>query len=168
MPDHGGFDWETARERAYHVAFAVLRNAALAEEVAQQACFKALVKLDSFQGRCGFPGWVRGIAFHLALDAKAALTPESVDPDELADGGGDPERAAHGHQTASALQRCLAELTERQMLIFLARNLDGMKGAEIAAEMNIKEGTVWATLNQATANLRGCLDRHGIDHRVLH
>jgi len=165
--DHGGFDWETALERAYHVAFAVLRNAALAEEVAQQACFKALVKLDTFQGRCGFPSWVRGIAFHLALDAKAALDPASLDPDELA-GSGDPERDAHSERIASALQRCLAELTERQLLIFLARHLDGMKGAEIAAEINTKEGTVWATLNQAAANLRGCLDRHGIDRGVLH
>ena len=167
MPDHGGYDWETALARAYYVAFAVLRNAALAEEVAQEACFKALVKLDTFQGRCAFPSWVRSIAFHLALDAKAALTPESVDPDELP-ASGDPERDADSEEIASALQRCLAELTERQLMIFLARHLDGMKGAEIAAEMNAKEGTVWATLNQAAANLRGCLDRHGIDGGVLH
>jgi RNA polymerase sigma-70 factor, ECF subfamily len=167
VADHDGFDWETALERAYHVAFAVLRNAALAEEVAQQACFKALVKLDTFEGRCAFPSWVRSIAFHLALDAKAALAPESVDPEELA-GSGDPERAAHSHRAASTLHRCLEELTERQRMMFLAKHVDRMKGAEIAAEMNTKEGTVWATLNQAAANLRGCLDRHGIDRGVLH
>ena len=167
MPDHGGYDWEMALERAYYAAFAVLRNAALAEEVAQQACFKALVRLDTFQGLCSFPSWVRSIAYHLALDAKKALTPAGVDPDDL-EASGDPERAAHSRQTASALHRCLAELTERQRLIFLAKHVDGMKGAEIAAEMNTKEGTVWATLNQAAANLRGCLDRHGIDRGVLH
>jgi RNA polymerase sigma-70 factor, ECF subfamily len=167
VPDHGSYDWEMALERAYRVAFAILRDAALAEEVAQQACFKALVKLDTFEGRCSFPSWVRSIAFPLSLDAKAALTPSSVDPEEL-EGSGDPEREAHGHQTASALHRCLDELTERQRLMFLAKHLDGMKGAEIAAEMNTKEGTVWATLNQAAANLRGCLDRHGVDRGVLH
>jgi RNA polymerase sigma-70 factor, ECF subfamily len=167
VPDHGGYDWEMALERAYHVAYAVLRNPSLAEEVAQQACVRALVKLDTFEGRCGFPSWVRAIALRIALDVKAALAPASIDPDELA-ASDNPEDAAHEHRAWSTLHRCLEELTERQRLMFLAKHLDGMKGAEIAAEMNTKEGTVWATINQAAANLRGCLDRHGIDRGVLH
>jgi RNA polymerase sigma factor (sigma-70 family) len=122
---------------------------------------------STHQGRCAFPSWVRSIAFRLALDAKKGLNPASLDPDELA-ASENPERAAHGRQAASALLRCLAELTERQRLIFLAKHLDGMKGAEIAAEMNAREGTVWATLNQAAANLRQCLNRHGIDRGALH
>ena len=167
MADHRVFDWETALERAYRVAFAVLRDAARAKDVAQQACFKALVKLDSFQGRCSFPSWVRSIALHLALDEKKGLGRLDGDPEELP-GNDDPERGAASQQTSEALLRCLSELTERQRLIVLARHLDGMKGAEIAAEMSTREGTIWATLHQATANLRLCLNRHGIDRGVLH
>lgn len=166
MPETDGFDWETALARAYRVAFAVLRDVPRAREVAQQACFKALVKLDSFQGRCSFPRWVQSIAFYLSLDLKQRPGPVGSDPDELP-GAGDPEHAAIAHQSSSALLRCLAELTERQRLIFLAKHVDQMKGSEIAAEMNTREGTVWATLNQTAANLRRCLDRHGIDRGAI-
>ena len=167
VADDGAHDWEAALARAYRTAFAILRDAPLAEEVAQQACFKALVNLDSFQGRCSFPSWVRSIAFHLALDTKKRLGPASLDPDDLV-ASGNPEHGAASRQHSSALLRCLAELTERQRLIFLAKHLDGMKGAEIAAEMNAREGTVWATLHQAAANLRECLNRQGIDRGALH
>jgi RNA polymerase sigma-70 factor (ECF subfamily) len=166
VTDHRAFDWETALERAYRVAFAVLRDAARAKDVAQQACFKALVKLDSFQGRSSFPSWVRSIALHLALDEKKSLDRLDGDPEELA-GSDDPERGAASQQTSGVLLGCLAQLTERQRLIVLARHLDQMKGAEIAAELNTREGTIWATLHQATANLRLCLNRHGIDREVL-
>lgn len=167
MADPVGFDWETALARAYRAAFAVLRDASLAEEVAQQACVKAFVRLDTFEGRCAFPSWVRSIAFHLALDAKRHLSASTIDPDALP-GGGNPERSAAEGETSSALHRCLSELTERQREIFLAKHLDGMKGAEIANEMNAREGTVWATLHQAASNLRRCLDRHGIGPGALH
>jgi RNA polymerase sigma factor (sigma-70 family) len=167
VPDRLGHDWESALARAYRAAYAVLRDAPLAKEVAQQACFKALVKLDSFQGRCSFPRWVQSIAFHLALDAKKGPHPLSPDPDELP-GTGDPERLASIRQSSDAFFRCLSELTYRQQQIFLAKHLDGMKGAEIAAEMNVREGTVWATLNQVAENLRRCLNRHGIDGEALH
>lgn len=169
MPDHDqyGIDWEAAFERAYGAAWAVLRDAALAEEVAQDACVKALGKLGSFQGRCAFPSWVRSIAFRLAVDVTRGRRATGVDPDELG-GDDDPEAGASSREAAEALHDCLSQLTERQLLIFLAKHLDGMKGAEIAAEMSTREGTIWATLSQTAANLRRCLAGHGIDRGALH
>lgn len=161
MQDRDGLDWDNALDRAYRVAFGVLRDAEGARDVAQQACAKALVNLESFQRRCPFPHWVRSIAFHLALDEVRKQRPWDGDPDELA-GGENPEHAAASQESASALHRCLARLTEHQRIIFLAKHLDQMKGAEIAAEMNTAEGTVWATLNQSAKKLRECLDRYGI------
>jgi RNA polymerase sigma-70 factor (ECF subfamily) len=164
VADDRVFDWEAALATAYRVAYGVLRDAALAEEVAQHACVKALAKRDSFDGRCPFPAWVGSIAFHLAIDERRRRFLAGVDPDEIA-GSDDPERMAIATRTAIALADCLARLTERQRMIFLAKHLHQMKGAEIAAEMAMAEGTVWATLHQAAANLRECLERRGIDRR---
>ena len=166
MSDHSGFDWESALTRAYRVAFAVLHDRARAKDVAQQACLKALVRLDSFRGG-SFPGWVRSIALHLALDETKALGRLADDPSDLP-AVSDPEGGASSRQVSDTLLRCIAKLTERQRVIFLAKHLDGMKGAEIAAEMNTKEGTIWATLHQATASLRECLERNGIGRETLH
>ena len=167
MPDPHGLDWETAFDRAYGAAFAVLREPAHAEEVAQEACVKALVKLETFEGRSSFPSWVRAIAYHLALDVKRGRSPADLDPDTVA-GDDDPEAGAFSREASDALQRCLGELTERQRVIFLGKHLDYRKGAELASEMKTREGTIWATLSQAAANLRRCLARHGFERESLH
>lgn len=160
-------DWEAAFTRAYGAAHAVLRDAARAEEIAQEACLKALVKLDSFAGHGSFPSWVRTIAFKLALDARKGLPPGGPDPDRLA-GVDDPEVGASSREQSAALYECLSRLSDRQRTIFLDKYHLGMKGAEIAADVGVREGTVWATLSQATANLRRCLEGHGIGREAVH
>jgi RNA polymerase sigma-70 factor (ECF subfamily) len=167
VSDSSELDWESALTRAYRRAHGVLRDAQLAEEIAQQACLKALAHLNTFAGRGSFAAWVGSIAFHLAIDARKRVLADPIDAELLPDRD-DPERNAGEREATDALLRCLEGLTEHQRRIFLAKHLDGLKGAEIAAEMRLREGTVWATLNQSAANLRRCLDRHGIHGEVLH
>jgi RNA polymerase sigma-70 factor, ECF subfamily len=167
VPDHHGIDWNTAFDRAYRGAYGVLRDAALAEEVAQEACVKALVRLGSFRGTGSFASWVGKIAHNLALDVMRGSRPIGPDPDTL-EGDDDPEAGAFSREACEALHRCLGELTDQQRLIFLSKHLDGMKGAEVAIEANVREGTVWATLHQAAASLRRCLAQHGIEREALH
>ena len=168
MRASSSIDWDAAYERAYRDAYGVLRNRALAEDVAQEACIKAWVHLDTFAGRGSFAGWVRRIAHNLSLDALRGRRPipSGLDPDEL-EGDDDPERTAFARQERNALHGCIAELPPQQRGIVLARFLDGMKGAEIALEANIREGTVWATLVHAYRNLRRCLEQHGIERGAL-
>lgn len=167
MPDGDDLDWDQALDRAHRVAYAVLRDADRARDVAQQACVKALVHLASLQERRSFPGWVRRIAYNLAMDAWRALPPAGEDPDALP-GARDPERDASTRQAARALHLCLAKLTENQREIFLAKHLDQMKGADIAAEVGAKEGTVWATLHQTASKLRRCLEEQGVERAGFH
>jgi RNA polymerase sigma-70 factor (ECF subfamily) len=168
VPARDGIDWQTAFDRAYQGAYGVLRNAALAEDVAQDACIKALARLDSFRGRGSFAGWVRTIAHNLALDTLRRRKPidPDLDPDAFP-GGDDPEAAAFRREAGDALHLCLGELTDHQREIFLAKYHDGMKGREVALEANVEEGTVWATLNQSARNLIECLAQRGIDRGVL-
>ena len=168
MPDHPrGMDWEVAFGRAYGAAYAVLRDAAAAEEVAQEACLKALVKLHAFAGHGSFPSWVGRIAFRLALDVKKGDGRDGSDPDRIM-GADDPEEGAVSREHREALHECLSRLTEHQQEIFLAKHHLGMKGAEIATEFGVREGTVWATLNQVAKNLRQCLQGLGMGPEMLH
>jgi RNA polymerase sigma-70 factor, ECF subfamily len=161
------WDWNTAFHRANRVAYGVLRNPELARDVAQEACLKAFVKLESFQGNSSFPAWVRQIAFHLALDRRRSLLPLGPDPDEIP-APNNPEKEASRQEFSRALVDCIEKLTERQQVIFLAKHLDGAKALEIAIELGVKEGTVWATLSQSSDHLRNCLQQHGIGREVLH
>src|SRR6266581_185569 len=53
---------------AYRVARGVLRNAADAEDVAQEALLRAYRRFDRLRDRNRFRGWLVRIAFRLALD----------------------------------------------------------------------------------------------------
>lgn len=159
-------DWDTALERAYRVAYGVLRDAERARDVAQEACLKALARIDSFRGDGSFPGWVRRIALNLAIDELRRLAAWD-DPDALP-GADDPHHAAALGEAARKLVECLARLTPRQQDMFLSKYLDQSKTREVAAEMHTAEGTVSATLHAAATNLRNCLTRGGIDRGWLH
>jgi RNA polymerase sigma-70 factor (ECF subfamily) len=169
VPGPHGIDWDTAFDSAYGAAYGVLRDPALAEDVAQEACIKALVRLDSFQGHGSFQAWVWKIAHNLALDALRSRRPidPDADPDAFA-GGDDPAAGVFSRKTCDALHRCLGELTDHQRLIFLGKYLDGMKGTEVALEANVETGTVWATLSQTAEKLRKCLGSQGIGPEALH
>src|SRR4029077_17308503 len=53
---------------AFRVACGVLRNAADAEDVAQEALLRAYRRFDRLRDRQRFRGWIVRIAFRLALD----------------------------------------------------------------------------------------------------
>lgn len=167
VPDLGDIDWDEALRSAYRIAYGVLRDREEARDVAQEACIRALTRIDTFEGRCPFPRWVASIALRVALDRARKRRPVGADPDDLP-GGDDPGETAQGRQAAAALQRCLAELAERQRMIFLMRHWEGLKASEVAGALRIAEGTVYAATHQAATNLRRCLERHGIQVGVLH
>lgn len=53
---------------AYRVAYSVLRNAADAEDAAQESLLRAYRSFDRLRDRQTFRGWLVRIAFRIALD----------------------------------------------------------------------------------------------------
>src|SRR5258707_10226785 len=67
---HGEFEERLAEcgPLAFRVAYGVLRNAAEAEDVAQEALLKAYRNFGRLRERTRFRGWLVRIAFRMALD----------------------------------------------------------------------------------------------------
>lgn len=132
------------------VARATVRDHGAAADAVQDAFVHAVRNRRAYRGEGTLEAWVWRMVVNAARQRRADLPPklsesvEVVDPSE--NGFGDPVRAA------------AATLPERQRLVLFLRYYADLDYAAIAAILEIKEGTVGATLNAAHAALRGLLE----------
>jgi len=132
---------------AYRVARGVLRNAADAEDVAQEALIRAYRNFDRLRDRNRFRGWLVRISFRLALDRlRSAKRREQRDtlwshpaqlPPPLS-----VEDIAASSQFQGHLERALEELPEKLRMVLLLSAFEGYTLDEIAAMVEVPIGTV--------------------------
>src|SRR5258706_9182758 len=91
---HGEFEERLAEcgPLAFRVAYGVLRNAADAEDVAQEALLKAYRNFGRLREPARFPGWLVRIAFRMALDRWRSAKRRA----DAEDAGAGPGAAAGG------------------------------------------------------------------------
>jgi RNA polymerase sigma-70 factor, ECF subfamily len=132
---------------AYRVACGVLRNAADAEDVAQEALLCAYKCFDRLRDRSRFRGWLVRISFRLALDRlRSAKRREQRDalwsqPAHLPPAV-TAEDVAASNQFQVHLDRALEELPEKLRLALLLSAMDGYTIHEIASMVGVPAGTV--------------------------
>lgn len=138
------------RER-YHVFLRVARAVCGhdAADAVHDAFVQAVRKRRSFRGEGNLEAWVWRMVVNAAL--KRRRQPRlAVPAEEVADSGrngfGDPLRAL------------IASLPEQQRLVVFLRHYADLDYAAIAAVLEIKTGTVGATLHAAHASLRQALE----------
>jgi RNA polymerase sigma-70 factor (ECF subfamily) len=132
------------------VARATVRDEVAAADAVQDAFVQAVRNRRSYRGEGTLEAWVWRMVVNAARKRRGDLPRTLPEPAEVADpsrnGFGDPVRAA------------AAVLPERQRLVLFLRYYADLDYAAIAAILDIKEGTVGATLNAAHAALRGLLE----------
>jgi RNA polymerase sigma-70 factor (ECF subfamily) len=132
------------------VARATIRDDGAAADAVHDAFVQAVRNQRSFRGEGTLEAWVWRMVVNAARKRRGELPrrlPESaevVDPSR--NGFGDPLRAL------------VATLPERQRLVLFLRHYADLDYAAIAAILEIKEGTVGATLHAAHAALRRALE----------
>jgi RNA polymerase sigma-70 factor (ECF subfamily) len=157
------------REAIGH-ARAILGDAEEARDAAQEAFFAAYRSLDRFDEARRFYPWLYTILRNRCLKLLAARTsrrPESLDDLELvAPAPGLPA------EEALALERALLDLGPEDREVLTLRHFDGLTYSELAALLEIPEGTVMSRLFNARRRLRERLEgattttrRRGNDER---
>jgi RNA polymerase sigma-70 factor, ECF subfamily len=133
--------------RAFRAAYLVARDAAAAEDIAQEAFLAAIRSLDRFDRRRPFGPWLHRIVVNRAIDWSRARTlrAESGLPDGLAG----PEQP--DHSDAGTLAAAIARLPEEQRAVIVLRHLLEYTPGEIADLLELPRGTV-------NSRLRRCLD----------
>src|SRR4051795_10383757 len=136
---------------AHRAAYLVVRDAAAAEDIAQEAFLAAVRALDRFDRRRPFGPWLHRIAVNRAIDwARAAkLRAEAEARDVPA-----PERA----ETDERMLPALASLDPEQRAVIVLRYLLEYTPGEIAELLDLPRGTVNSRLRRGLDKLKERLE----------
>ena len=136
---------------AYRIAFAILGDRHLAEDVTQEAMVSMLGSLGRFDARRAFRPWLHRIVANRALDwARARSRREEVSrlvAPPSTDGGSDPR-----------LVEALGELPADQRAVVVLRHVAGYGTNEIARMLGVRRGTVGSRLRRGLDQMRSELE----------
>lgn len=152
------------QDRAYNVAFQILRHHEDALDVAQEAFARAYLSIDRFRGSAGFYTWLYRILVNLAIDharARGKETPISLNEPGVAEGQRehrpDPRASLETKELGEQIARAVASLPIQQRTALILREIEGLAYQEIARVLNCSIGTVMSRLHAARQKLQQIL-----------
>ena len=147
---------------AYRVAYGVLRNAADAEDAAQESLLRAYGRFDRLRDPQAFRGWLVRIAFRIALDRarsskrreqRETLWARPLPAPTTEDLAASSEFQAH-------FDRALDTLPDKLRLVLLLCAMEGHTLEEVASMLGVPLGTVKSRLFLARKKLAEKLRCH--------
>jgi RNA polymerase sigma-70 factor (ECF subfamily) len=142
---------------AFRVAYGVLRQREDAEDVAQESFAKAYRSFHQLRDRDRFRAWLVRMTWRMALDRQRSnrrrtQREESVEVETITatDVVEAQERAAH-------LWRAIDTLSEKQRIVIVLAGIQGHDIKEVAALLELPEGTVKSRLFDARQKLKEAL-----------
>lgn len=151
-------DFEQVFERhylqVYRFVLALCQNTSLAEEITQQAFFKALQGIGSFRGECRMEVWLCQIAKHeFYADRRRRQRYADVPPEALEDVSGlTPDVDIEQREETRRVHRALHELEEPHKEVFSLRVFGELPFLEIAHLFGKTES--WARVTYYRAKLK--------------
>jgi RNA polymerase sigma-70 factor (ECF subfamily) len=159
------------QKMVYAMAITMLKNEGDAEEVSQEALFKAFKNLSQFRGEAKFSTWIVQITLNearLRFRSQSKATVHSLDegienedgehtPIDFADWREIPSEALHRKELQKALNHAIASLRPIYREVLVLRDIQQFSVAETARSLNISEGSVKTRLLRARLQVRDAL-----------
>ena len=167
--DAGAFETLVRRHQARIVnyASAMVHDAGIAEDVAQETFVRAWRGLGRFRGESLFRTWLYRIATNVARTQRdrrgrqARIADRSLDDEaEPLQAGDVPSAAPDAEQalvTREAIDRALAELPDELRTALVLRDVEGLDYKEIAGVTGAPIGTVESRIFRARRHMRALL-----------
>jgi RNA polymerase sigma-70 factor (ECF subfamily) len=139
---------------AFRVAYGVLRQREDAEDVAQEAFAKAYRSFHQLRDRDRFRSWLVRMTWRMALDSRRSsrrrvAREEQVEP--IALDAGDPAEASERSQR---LWEAIDALSDKLRIVIVLAGIEEHDIREIAALLDLPEGTVKSRLFAARRQLK--------------
>lgn len=160
IDDLGAFGELVRRHQdfVYGAALRVVRNSAMAEDIAQDTFIRAFRGLGDFRGDSQVRSWLYRIATNLSLNAvtrrkeyPSDSLPELLAPDS-------PSRQAESSELRDHLMAAIEELPEKLRRPLVLRELEHRTYEEISQELDIPLNTVRTRILRARKGLRRDLE----------
>lgn len=144
-------------DQAFAVSFGFLQHVQDAEDLVQDACVRALERIDSLSRGSPFGPWFYRLVVNAALNRRRYLARRrttEIPPDQAAGSDDDPGRASERAELRRRLATALRSLPEELETVVILHDLEGFTHLEIAGVLRIPEGTCRSHLHRARRMLR--------------
>ena len=147
-------------DAVYRVAFSVVRDSALAEDVSQDALLKAWKALPTFRAESSLRSWLLRITHNTAVSTLRKRREEVRDPDMLPESksSSSTERQVLGSMSIDDFSVALDTLDELSRSIIVLREVEGMSYDEIGETLQVPLPTVKTRLLRARRTLAMALE----------
>lgn len=157
----------------YNLCLRMTGNPEDAADMTQESFLKAWRSLEGFHFESAFSTWLYRLASNTCLDflrsvkrrKQFSLTMEDADGEtqllDLPDPAPTPEASLLSAEESALLAAAMRQLDPEQQRILTLRVVNDLSYTEIAAVLDIKEGTVKSRLARARENLRKKLLQSG-------
>ena len=153
------------REPAYGIAYRLVGSREDALDVIQESFIHVLRGIQTFRGQSSFRTWLYRIVTHAALDYRrwrSLRATESLDSERAlepvdASGQRSPQETAADRDLAAAIDKALANVSEKNRAALVLFAIEGMSYKEIADVLSISVGTVMSRIFNARQRLRELL-----------
>ncbi|MGC1105994.1 MAG: sigma-70 family RNA polymerase sigma factor [Candidatus Acidiferrales bacterium] len=158
--------------KIFRLAQHITQNTEDAQDVSQEAFFKAYEHLGEFQGNSRFYTWLVRIAVNQALMKlrkrrtkdvsldEEIETEENFIPRDVEDWGPSPEERYSQEELAQILSQVIGELDPSFRTVFQLRDIDELSTEETADTLGISIPAVKSRLLRARLKLREKLNRY--------
>ena len=149
--------------RLFGIAMRYTRGRDEAEDVLNAGFLKIFDKIDTYDGRGAFAGWMSRIVTYTAIDhARSQKTyRETMDLNTERD---QPiTSSALENLLAEDIYRLIQQLPDTPRAVFSMYVIDGFKHAEIAEKLEISAGTSKWYLNQARKELQQMVKKQSLN-----
>jgi len=154
----------------FSLIYRMVRDRALAEDLAQETFIKVLNALDTYRPEFKFSSWIFKIANNAAIDqlrkrevdtlsldgAPGARTADEVEATALqaVDRGESPLAELESRELGAEIERAIGRLRPEYRTAILLRHVEGRAYEEIAEVMDLPLGTVKTYIHRARLELR--------------
>lgn len=147
--DHG--------DAVYRLALSIVRDNALAEDIAQEALVKAWLALPTLRSRASIRSWILRIAHNTSISMLRTRRAVVTDPHEIPEPPSTPERLVENRVQSGVVMSdfvaALDDLDDLSRSIVVLRELEGLSYDEIAEVLDVPLPTVKTRLLRARRRL---------------
>ena len=164
---------ERYQDRAYRLAFSLVKDESVAQDVIQEAFLNTYRKLHTYSGDARFGSWIYRVVVNAALmrirkeDRRVEIGIEDVGPSVTEEEGAFAEppswriqadEAAENMELREQILAAIDELKPKYQAAFLLREVEGLSIKEIADVLDLSEGAVKTRLHRARLHLQATLE----------
>lgn len=164
---------ERYQDRAFRLAFSLVKDEDAAQDVVQEAFLNMYRKLSTFRGDAQFSSWIYRVVVNAALiRLRKVRRRAEIGMDDLGTDVADEEavfstrphwqvqadEAAQNSELREQILLAVDELDPKYQVVFVLREVEGLALADIAKVLELSEGAVKTRLHRARLYLQAALE----------